>query len=44
MVILGDVEDSHPKSKISPQTRRFANYTDDIQGAKPKRLNAVNDE
>lgn len=29
---------------ISPQTKRFANYVDDIEGTKPKRSMAINDD
>lgn len=44
MMRVGQIEGSQPKIHISPETRRFANYVEDIDGTKPKKLTAINDE
>lgn len=43
MVRIGYVDQSQPKSLISPDTRRFANYVSDIEGAKPKKSSAISE-
>ena len=40
---IGYVEQSIPKLLVSPETRRFANYVQDIDGAKPKKSTAISE-
>lgn len=44
MVRLGNIERNRPKQNISPETRRMANYIDDIDGTKPRKLNSITED
>jgi hypothetical protein len=43
MVRIGRIEKNQPKQQISPETRRMANYVNDIAGTRPRHLNAITD-
>lgn len=43
-MIIGQIEKSAPKTNISPQTKRIANYVRDIDGTEPRRGNSITDD
>lgn len=42
-MIIGYIERNGPKTNISPQTKRIANYIGDIDGTVPKRGYSISD-
>jgi hypothetical protein len=43
MVRIGHVEQSVPRPHVSPETRRYVNNVNDIDGARPKKSTAISD-